>query len=75
MSEALAELRLEPLNEKETIDCGAEEELYRRVGQQAAGELLSTRWREADPAVETNCQQCQRKMKPTGRRAKRIRTL
>jgi len=75
VSEALAELRLDPLNDKETIDCGAEEELYRRVGQQAAGELLATRWREADGVVETNCEQCQRKMKSTGRRTKRIRTL
>ena len=75
MSEALAELGLDPLNDKDTIDCGAEEELYRRVGQQAAGELLATRWREADAVVETNCQQCKRKMKSTGRRAKRIRTL
>lgn len=75
MSEALADLRLDPLNDKEPIDCGAEEELYRRVGQQAAGELLATRWTEADAVVETNCQQCHRKMKSTGRRAKRIRTL
>lgn len=75
MSDVLAEVRLSPLNNKERIDCGAEEELFRRAGQQAAGELLATRWREADAVVETNCQQCQRRMKQTGRRPKRIRTL
>ncbi len=75
MSDALAELRLDPLNDKEPIDCGAEEELHRRVGQRAAAELLATRWTESDAVVETSCQQCHRKMKSTGRRAKRIRTL
>jgi DNA invertase Pin-like site-specific DNA recombinase len=40
VSDVLAEVRLNPLNNKERIDCGAEEELFRRAGQQAAGEGL-----------------------------------
>jgi hypothetical protein len=38
----LAELRLEPLEPEEGIDAGAEEELFRRSGQQAAAAALGT---------------------------------
>jgi len=75
VKEALADLRIERLKGDEAIDCGAEEELYRRVGQQAAGELLANRWQEADAVAEAKCGQCQRNMKAMGRRKKRVRTL
>jgi hypothetical protein len=73
--EVLAELHLEPLKDNEVIDCGAEEELYRRVGQQAAGELLAMRWKQADAVVEAKCGQCERKMKAIGARRKQVRTV
>lgn len=75
MKEVLADLRMERLKGDEAIDCGAEEELYRRVGQQAAGELLANRWQGADAVDEAKCEQCQRNMKAMGRREKRVRTL
>lgn len=75
MSEFISELRLEPLQGNERIDCGAEEELYRRAGQEAAGRLLATRWQDGDVASKATCGQCQGKMRAMGRREKRVRTL
>ena len=75
MSEVLGELHLDALDATGAIDCGAEEELYRRVGQQTAGELLALRWSAADALVEATCEQCQRRMKSLGHRSKRVRTL
>lgn len=75
MKEVLAGIRMEGLKGDEAIDCGAEEEIYRRVGQQAAGELLAKRWQEADVVAAAKCEQCQRNMKAMGRREKRVRTL
>lgn len=75
MSEVLGEVHLDALESEQAIDCGAEEELYRRVGQQAAGNMLAQRWSAADSVVDTKCEQCERRMKPLGSRSKRIRTL
>lgn len=75
MSAFLSDLTLDTLDSEQAIDSGAEEELYRRVGQQAAGELLALRWSGADRLAQVKCEQCERNMKVLGPRSKRIRTL
>jgi len=71
----LGELRLERLGAEEGIDAGAEEELLRRSGQQAAATALARRWEQADEMVECVCRGCQGRMKALGQRPKRLRTL
>jgi hypothetical protein len=66
---------LEPLAAGETIDAGAEEELFRRVGQQAAREALVRRWEQADPETEAECRGCRQRMKGLGQRSRQLRTL
>jgi len=66
---------LEPLAAGETIDAGAEEELFRRVGQQAAREALVGRWEQADPETEAECRGCRQRMKGLGQRSRQLRTL
>ena len=46
---------MEPLAAGEPIDAGAEEELFRRAGQQAAREALVRRWEQADVETEAEC--------------------
>jgi hypothetical protein len=41
-------VNLEQLSGVGAIDSGAEEELFRRIGQHAAGELLVKTWQDAD---------------------------
>lgn len=71
----LGELRLEPLKPEEGIDAGAEEELFRRSGQQAAATALARRWEQADEMAECVCRGCQGRMKALGQRPKQLRTL
>ena len=66
---------MEPLAGGETIDAGAEEELFRRVGQQAAREALVRRWEQADPETEAECRGCRQRMKGLGQRSRQLRTL
>ena len=75
MKESLAGLELAPLLASEAIDAGAEEELFRRLGQQAAGEQLRQRWEEADGPAILQCAFCQQSLKPMGRRKKQLRTV
>ena len=76
MKELLEQLHLEPLSPEGAIDAGAEEELFRRVGQQAARQALIRRWEQADPvASEPACEGCGKRMKALGERSKRLRTL
>ena len=75
MKESLAALELTPLSANEAIDAGAEEELFRRLGQQAAGEQLRQRWETADGAVILQCESCQQSLKPMGRRQKQLQTI
>ena len=57
------------------IDTGAEEELFRRAGQQAASKAMAVRWEQSDAAVEVHCHQCQQPMQSWGRRGKTIQTI
>jgi hypothetical protein len=53
---------LDPLSAEEGIDTGAEEELFRRAGQQAAVQAMAVRWEQSDAAVEILCAQCSQPM-------------
>lgn len=75
VGELLREVNLDQLSGVGAIDSGAEEELFRRVGQQAAGELLVKRWQEADAGEIVKCEQCQESMRPLGRRKKMLQTV
>jgi hypothetical protein len=72
----LEQLHLEPVSPEGVIDAGAEEELFRRVGQQAARQALVQRWEQADEvASEPECEGCGQRMKALGKRSKQVRTL
>jgi uncharacterized protein UPF0236 len=73
--ELVGEMSLEELGGGGSIDSGAEEELFRRAGQQAAGKLLVERWQEADVGAIVQCEQCRESMKPIGRRKKTLQTV
>jgi hypothetical protein len=68
-------LILEPLELKGVIDSGAEEELYRRGGQEAAKEALAKRWESADEQRDLECQECGEQMGALGSRGRRLQTL
>ena len=68
MKELLEIVNLEQLSGVGPIDSGAEEELFRRAGQQTAGELLTQRWEEDDAGAIVQCDGCRESMKPIGRR-------
>ncbi|MGH9882819.1 MAG: ISKra4 family transposase, partial [Pyrinomonadaceae bacterium] len=53
----------------------AEEELFRRVGQEAAKEVLVSRWQAADKVRELQCAVCAERLKPLGAKQKSLRTL
>jgi hypothetical protein len=71
----LQELELPEPAQLQDLDAGAEEELFRRIGQQTVCQKLSQRWQAADQEKNCYCSQCQQKMKALGRRPKRVRTL
>lgn len=75
MKALLENLQLDPLSVGEGIDTGAEEELFRRAGQQATVQAMAARWEQSDAAVEVRCQQCLQPMQGWGRRQKTIQTI
>lgn len=75
MSDLLATLELSPLSLVGAIDSGAEEELFRGVGQRVVRKVLVERWQAADGPVILQCERCTQSLKPFGRRKKTLRTL
>ncbi len=71
----LQHLHLNPLSSEERIDAGAEEELFRDVGRQAAAEVLARRWESADSAAVGHCRKCGMELQDLGLRSKAFRTL
>ncbi len=68
-------LRLEPLQSEGPIDAGAEEELFRDLGRQAAAEVLSRRWESAGAGSVGRCPDCGTQLRDLGLRGKRFQTL
>lgn len=68
-------LRLDPLSGESGIDTGAEEELFRRAGQQAAAQAMAARWEQSDAVVQVRCGQCRQPMQHWGLRRKTIQTV
>ena len=68
-------MELAPLDAAGAIDSGAEEELFRRLGQAAAKEVLGKRWAEADQPRDCACQSCGGKTKGLGVRARSVHSL
>lgn len=71
----LRNLRLEPLSGEGPIDAGAEEELFRDLGRQAAAEVLARRWENADSVALGLCRKCGMELQDLGLRTKVFRTL
>jgi len=57
------------------IDAGAEEELFRELGQRAAAAALARRWEEAGAAAVGTCCECGEKLQDLGIREKEFKTL
>jgi len=57
------------------IDAGAEEELFRDLGQRAAAEALRVRWEAAGAEEVGECGRCGERLKNLGQREKEFRTL
>ena len=57
------------------IDAGAEEELFRDLGRQAAAEVLSRRWESAGMGQVGLCGECGMQLQDLGLRTKRFQTL
>ena len=57
------------------IDAGAEEELFRGLGQRAAAAALRSRWEAAGTEAVGECAHCGYKLKDLGLREKEFRTL
>lgn len=66
---------MEPLETEGPIDAGAEEELFRDLGRQAAGEVLSRRWESAGTGAVGRCCQCGAQLQDLGLRSKGFQTL
>lgn len=75
LKQHLQEIQLPTAEQLQDLDSGAEEELYRRVGQQVVCQQLAERWQAADQQTTCSCSQCQQKMKSLGRRPKRVGTI
>ena len=75
MKAFLQNLHLEPLTAEGPIDAGAEEELFRDVGRQAAAEVLARRWEGAGSGAMGCCQKCGAELQDLGLRSKLFRTL
>lgn len=71
----LQNLRLESLPVDGPIDAGAEEELFRDVGRQAAAEVLAQRWMQADSGALGRCRGCGMVLQDLGLRDKSFQTL
>jgi len=70
----MGEMQLDALEGEGEIDTGAEEELFRRVGRQAAASALGRRWEQAD-AGEPVCRRCGGELKNLGPRSKTVQTV
>lgn len=66
---------MDPLDNEAGIDTGAEEELFRRAGQQAAAQSMASRWEQSDTVSEVQCGECGQPMQNWGRRKKTIQTI
>ena len=66
---------MDRLDSEADIDTGAEEELFRRAGQQAAAQAMAARWEQSDAVVQVQCGQCGQPMESWGRRKKTIHTI
>jgi len=71
----LCDLRLDAVERGSAIDAGAEEELFRELGQRAAAEALRRRWEEAGGDVVGDCASCGQQLSDLGLREKEYRTL
>lgn len=71
----LAQLKLEPLPEQGSIDAGADEELFRQMARQTAGQALAVRWEAADKAPMDVCPRCGTLLVALGRRRRQLQTL
>jgi hypothetical protein len=70
----MGEMELDALGGEGEIDTGAEEELFRRVGRQAAASALGRRWEQADGGAPV-CRDCGGELKNLGARAKTVQTV
>lgn len=75
MTAFLENLRLEPLSGEGPIDAGAEEELLRDVGRQAAAAVLARRWEQAGGGEVGRCRGCGGPLQDVGLRRKEFHTL
>ena len=75
MTALLENLQLEPLSGEGPIDAGAEEELFRDVGRQAAAAVLARRWEGADEGEVARCRSCGQPLQDLGLRSKEFQTL
>ncbi len=66
---------MEPLAGEGAIDAGAEEELFRQWGHQAAAQALAKRWQVADEPQPRSCQCCGGDLNSLGERSKRLLTV
>ena len=71
----LHELSLETVAPGANIDAGAEEELFRDMGQRAAVEALARRWESSDVGGVGECRKCGSALDDKGKRTKQVRTL
>lgn len=70
----MKQLSVGPLRVGEGMDAGAEEEIFRRMGQQAAAAALGRRWEQGEQA-EAACRQCGGELKNLGRRKRKLQTV
>ncbi len=75
MTVFLQNLRLHELPTEGPIDAGADEELFRDIGRQAAAEVLKQRWERADSRRVGQCATCGTELQDMGTRSKLFRTL
>jgi len=71
----MSELKLDAVEPGSAIDAGAEEELFRELGQRAAAEVLKRRWEEAGKEAAVECAHCGEPLTDLGLREKEFRTL
>lgn len=75
MNDFLQNLQVDPLAYTGPIDAGAEEELFRNLGRQAAAKVLAQRWEQADAGELGRCRSCGMELQDLGWRAKGFQTL
>ena len=69
------ELKLDAIAPGMAIDAGAEEELFRELGQRAAAAALKRRWENAGTEAVVECTHCGEPLTDLGFREKEFRTL